>query len=156
MGRVEPADRAAVASAPTTVQPAPTTRADVPASPPEPSTEAPSSSAAPAPSTSPSAHARSQASSAAPAEDPDREVALLQHAQDALAVDPSRALSICAEHSRGFPHGLLAQEREVIAVDALVRLGRLEDAQQRAARFAAAYPSSTHLRRIEALVGKGP
>jgi hypothetical protein len=81
-------------------------------------------------------------------------VKLLQRAQDALAADPAQALSICGDHARAFPQGLLAQEREVIAVDALMRLGRTDEATARAVRFEGAYPSSTHLRRIEALVGK--
>jgi outer membrane protein assembly factor BamD (BamD/ComL family) len=86
--------------------------------------------------------------------DPDQEVKLLHQAQDALAADPAQALSLCGEHAKSFPQGLLAQEREVIAIDALVRLGRANEAHARARRFAASYPASTHLRRIEALLEK--
>ena len=42
---------------------------------------------------------------------------------------------------------------EVIAIDALVRLGRRPEAETRAARFAKAYPGSSHKTRIDALLG---
>ena len=79
---------------------------------------------------------------------------MLQRAQSALRVDPAQALAICDEHRRSFPRGLLGQEREVITIGALMRLGRSADAETRARRFAAQHPSSTHLRRIETLLGK--
>lgn len=92
---------------------------------------------------------------APPAETPDTEVRTLQKAQDALGTDPARALSICDEHPKRFPNGILNEEREVIAIDALARLGKTDEALARAGRFRAAHPSSGHLGRIEVLVGKG-
>jgi hypothetical protein len=86
--------------------------------------------------------------------DPDLEVKLLRRAQDSLATDPSAALALCGEHAQAFPQGLLAQEREVLAIDALVRLGRADEANARGRRFAATFPASTHLRRVEALLEK--
>ncbi len=93
-------------------------------------------------------------SHAAPAELPS-EVALLQRAQDTLATDPRQTLLLCGQLAKRFPDGLLVQEREVIAIDALVRMGRTPEAAERGRRFAAAYPSSPHLQRIETLLGKG-
>ena len=113
-----------------------------------------------APSPDPSAPRRHASSapveSASPAEPvkPDSEAKVLKRAQDALRADPARALAICDEHRRSFPRGLLGQEREVITIGALMRLGRSGEAETRARRFAALHPSSTHLRRIETLLGK--
>ncbi len=86
-------------------------------------------------------------------DDPEAEALLLRRAQDSLASEPARTLALCREHARRFPRGLLAQEREVLAIDALIRLGRTSDATQRAQAFAAAHPSSPHRRRIDALLG---
>lgn len=91
---------------------------------------------------------------AAVIESPDAEVKLLERAQDALRTRPEKALVLCTEHAGRFPQGLLTQEREVIAIEALTQTGRLPEAQSRAGRFAANYSNSTHLRRVEALVGK--
>jgi len=88
----------------------------------------------------------------APAEDAEAETRLLHRAQDELGGSPARALSTCQEHLRRFPRGILAQEREVLAIDALVRLGRRGEATGRAESFARSFPSSSHRRRIEALL----
>jgi hypothetical protein len=80
------------------------------------------------------------------------EIQLLQRAQDALGSSPARALDILNQHAARFPGAGLGQEREVIAIDALVRLGRAGEARERAAAFAARFPTSAHLRRIGSLV----
>lgn len=84
---------------------------------------------------------------------PDDEVKYLQRAQDALASDPARALSICEDEAAMFPKGMLAQEREVIAIEALVRLGRLDAARAREKRLEADYPGSTAVARARPIVG---
>ena len=104
----------------------------------------------------PTAIAATATPSAAPTSLPPAEVTLLQNAQDALPTNPALALADCDDDARRYPNGLLAQEREVLAIDALVRLGRHDDATARAARFSAAYPSSTHLRRIDVILGRKP
>jgi hypothetical protein len=53
------------------------------------------------------------------------------------------------EHSRRFGSGLFGEERELLAIDALVRLARDAVAQERARRFRQRYPNSMHLRRLE-------
>jgi hypothetical protein len=87
---------------------------------------------------------------------PEAEMTLLRSAQDALGRAPSEALARCDEHARGYPRGALAEEREIIAVDALVRLGRRDDADARASRFRAAHPGSAYLRRLDTLLGPAP
>jgi len=88
--------------------------------------------------------------------DPATEMSLLDRAQRAVRSDPARALALADEHARGYPSGTLAQEREVIAIDALVRLGRRDEAVARGARFHAAFPGSSHGRRIDVLIAAPP
>jgi hypothetical protein len=78
------------------------------------------------------------------------EAELLQRAQRALLDHPSRALALTAEHRRRFAEGALAEEREVIAIEALQRLGREQAARERAAVFEARYPNSVHRSRVSA------
>jgi len=109
----------------------------------------PSASAAPAGSVKPPMKPTASVEEADPALEP----ALLREAQDALRTSPQLALTKTQEHARKYPRGLLSQEREVIAIEALVKLGRRPEAEARAARFEKSYPGSTHARRIEALLG---
>jgi hypothetical protein len=88
----------------------------------------------------------------APAES---EIALLQAAKVALRDDPAAALALADRHARRFAAGALAQEREVIAVEALVALGRADDARDRGARFERDFPQSAHRLRIESLLRAG-
>jgi hypothetical protein len=81
------------------------------------------------------------------------EVSLLESAQAASRGDPQRALDLTDRDALRFPNGALAQEREVIAIDALTRLGRMEDARARARQFFQAFPGSAHGPRVAALVG---
>lgn len=89
---------------------------------------------------------------AAPVVDAETEAHFLDRARAALDTAPAQALSLTEEHARRFPSGALAQEREVVAIEALSRLGRVEAARQRAQRFLAAFPGSVHRRRLEALL----
>ncbi|HVW29664.1 MAG TPA: hypothetical protein VHC69_30080 [Polyangiaceae bacterium] len=82
------------------------------------------------------------------------EATLLGRAHRALASNPALALSLTNEHRREYPSGALGQERDLIAIEALVGLGRLAEARDRAAAFRARYPSSAHLRRIDRLLGE--
>jgi len=79
---------------------------------------------------------------------------LLRAARQALADRPARALELTDEHIRRFAHGMLAQEREAIAVDALVQLGREGQARTRAQNFFASYPSSPYRSRVERAIGQ--
>jgi hypothetical protein len=72
------------------------------------------------------------------------EAELLQRAQAALRADPVAALALARRHQRRFPRGALVQEREVIAIEALKRLGRHDAASSRAAAFERHYRGSLH------------
>lgn len=126
------------------------TASAAPAIPVSPSTPAFSSEpAAPAP------EAPSVAAGSVPPGEGESEARLLGRAQDALASDPSRALSLAGEHARRFPGGTMAEERELLAVAALVRVGRSGEARDRAARFLTSFPRTAYRARLEALVGAG-
>lgn len=86
-----------------------------------------------------------------PADSLAEEVRLLQGAREAMGGDPAGALRLAEQHRTRFPRGTLAQEREVIAIDALVHQGRTVEAQERAERFRARYPRSSHLDRLPIL-----
>ena len=77
------------------------------------------------------------------------EIAILEDSQDALQSNPARALAQVDRHAARFPHSALAQEREVIAIEALLRLGRSDEARLRAARFEQSYPTSAHVPRMK-------
>jgi hypothetical protein len=77
------------------------------------------------------------------------EAALLDSARAALASDPRRALLLTQEHMRRFPHGALVQEREVIAIEALSRLGQTNAARSRGNEFERRYPGSAHQQKID-------
>ncbi len=82
------------------------------------------------------------------------EAALIEAARAVVRRDPARALTLTETHRRSFPSGELAPEREVLAIDALVRLGRREEATARASAFRAAHPRSIHTARIAAILGE--
>ena len=79
------------------------------------------------------------------------EVELLQRAHLAYARrDFSGALALVQEHARRFPKGPLAEEREALRVESLVGAGLADEASRRAAVFAARFPRSVLLPRVEA------
>lgn len=77
------------------------------------------------------------------------EAELLEQARAALRGDPARALARANEHRRRFPRGVLVQEREVIAIQALRHLGRAAEAEQRAAAFEKSFPGSAFQRKLK-------
>lgn len=79
------------------------------------------------------------------------ESALLDIARTALARgEPQPALDAVGRHAAQFPRGLLGEEREALAIKALVLAGRGQEARARAAAFRAQYPASMFARSIEA------
>lgn len=76
------------------------------------------------------------------------EIELLRDARLALHSSPERALELTDEHRRLYPHGKMTQERELIAVSALVALGRRAAALSRAASFERQYPTSPYRKQM--------
>jgi hypothetical protein len=97
-------------------------------------------------SPAPSAGAHASGAAARPAES---EAELLERARAALASNPARALALTEQVRTRFPAGVLAQEREVIAIEALKRLGRSDEAARRAADFARRYPGSAYRKKLD-------
>jgi len=56
------------------------------------------------------------------------------------------------EHRARFPDGAHAEERDRIAIEALVRLGGIDDARVAGDRFFSRYPQSIYRSRIEDLL----
>jgi hypothetical protein len=81
------------------------------------------------------------------------ERALLERARVALGRgDASGALEALDRHAARHPSGRLSEEREVLAVQALVSAGRKDEAHARDARFHREHPSSAFGSAIDALV----
>ncbi|MDF3067326.1 MAG: hypothetical protein K0R38_2927 [Polyangiaceae bacterium] len=116
-----------------------------------------------APASSPSASSSAEPAEAASAPPAPRvvraapapevsELTLLREAQAALAGNPALSLSLARRHQELHPRGMLSEEREVVAIDALFRLGQTAAARTRAERFTKHYPSSAHWPRLERLL----
>jgi hypothetical protein len=134
----------------TAQQGAPAVRTEEPVAPVAPPEPAPAESV-PAPEvvgSSPVAPAPTVSHERAPSESD-----LVGQAQAALSGNPARALSLCEQHRRLYPRGVLVQEREVLAIEALQRLGRRSQAVARGERFLKAFPGSAHKSKIAAIVG---
>jgi hypothetical protein len=80
------------------------------------------------------------------------ELMLLRLAQDALQVSPARAQKLAEQHRREFPHSSVAQERDMIEISALVRLGQTAAARARAAQFRRLYPHSPYERQLQTML----
>jgi hypothetical protein len=79
------------------------------------------------------------------------ELELMQRAQAAFTRhDFSVALTVIAEHTRRFPRGQLAEQREALRVRSLLGAGRGDEAHRAAAAFAVRFPRSVLLPRVQA------
>ena len=80
-----------------------------------------------------------------------RELALIDTAQSALGRgEPQVALLSLDKHAKAFPKGRLSEQREALAIQALVRTGQGGQARARASRFAQQYPRSLFLPVVKA------
>lgn len=78
---------------------------------------------------------------------------LVERARMALARGQgAEALAALDRHAREFPRGRMAEERETLAIQALVQAGRTDEARARAARFRSAFPHSVFLPAVDALL----
>ncbi|MGK4006153.1 hypothetical protein WMF31_26275 [Sorangium sp. So ce1036] len=156
-GGAPPAEPAPAAPPPT--EPAP---AAPPPAAPAPEAEAPRA-AAPAPrreaarAARPAAPAAPPGTTAAPSGDELlREARRLEQARAALADSPEASLSTLDAHRSEFPNGQLAEERELIAIQALMRLGRADEARARAEAFLQRFPSTAYTERVRRLTSVAP
>lgn len=99
----------------------------------------------PGPEARPKKHKASHKKAETPSvEDVRAEASLVDRAKRSLASAPSMALELTDEAKRDFPNGMLVEEREAIAVQALAKLGRTEQAKQRGERFLSRYARGAH------------
>ncbi|MDB4945688.1 MAG: hypothetical protein JWP97_5222, partial [Labilithrix sp.] len=82
------------------------------------------------------------------------EIALLARAHEALSTSPATSLALCSEHGKRFAAPHFAQEREAVAIEALVYLGRTDEATRRLDAFRAQYPTSSHRAHLEDLISR--
>jgi len=62
------------------------------------------------------------------------------------------ALDLVADHAKRFPRGELAPEREYLRVKALRRLGRTNEARDRAKAYLATFPTSPYAPAVRSLL----
>lgn len=96
--------------------------------------------------------AETLATSSPPTQTPADELALLTRARGLLATAADAALALTEEHRARFARGTFAQERELIAVEALARLGRAEEALTRGKAFLARFARSAHAERMRVIL----
>lgn len=85
--------------------------------------------------------------------DIDVERLLIEQATSALHRDQAEmALRVCQQHAVQFHSGQLVEERESIAIRALVSLGRIDEARLRVEQFRKRFPESVLLEAVEAAV----
>jgi hypothetical protein len=94
--------------------------------------DAPDIAPAPTPKTKVAKRTRPHTASSIGAADSDEEIPLLQRAHRALTDNPELALALATRHTRRFPTSSLDQERGLIAIQALVALGRRTEARREA------------------------
>lgn len=70
------------------------------------------------------------------------------------ALDPSRALELALRDERSSDR--LVEQRDLVIIHALVRLGRMTEARERATRFLRIFPGSSHRSEVAELVGFDP
>jgi hypothetical protein len=76
----------------------------------------------------------------------------LRDARLALRQSPASALAFADQHARLYPRGKLTQERELIAISALVALGRRTAALSRGAAFEQSFPTSPYRKQVGELL----
>lgn len=79
-----------------------------------------------------------------------REMDELMRAKRALSSDPKLALELAERGQREFKQSLLSEEREHVLLLALIGVGRVSEAERRAAPYLAKHPDSPFARRVRA------
>jgi hypothetical protein len=84
------------------------------------------------------------------------ELRQLEHARRLLHTSPQRALAAVRTQSQRFSQGALGAERDLLRIDALLRLGRAEQAQRLAERVLGVPDPHPYRVQIEALLSGSP
>jgi len=113
---------------------------------------APEPEAKPMPSPPPQARAVPSAARATPP----HEVDPMERLRALVDSDPAAALALAREDEQRSPQGRFADERSVLAMRALVHLGKIAAARDEATAFFQKYPQSPWAERVERLTGVHP
>jgi len=97
------------------------------------------------------AHASSPAPAASTSPRIHEELVHMRTLRQLAATDPTAALAMADEGQRRFAAGVFTQEREVIAIEALQRLGQADTARRRATRFLEDHPESPFADKVRLL-----
>jgi hypothetical protein len=90
-------------------------------------------------------------------QDPAGELELLRRAQAALRRhDSSVALELVDQHAHDYPQGVFAQEREVLAVQTLLKQQHRPEAIARAQQFIGRFADSSYAFRMRSLIEQSP
>jgi hypothetical protein len=81
------------------------------------------------------------------------EMADLERLRRLRGGDPEAALRAAEEGKTRFPHGLYDEDREAIAIELLVDLGRTSEAKRRGISFLASYPRSSFAEKVRLETG---
>ena len=66
---------------------------------------------------------------------------------------PREAFALTEQHREHYARGTFAQERDALAIEALMRAGEMDMARDLARRFVRTYPSSPHAHRFRETMG---
>jgi hypothetical protein len=127
-----------------------------------PSASAPEPAAQPVqePKPAPAQQAQAQSTVKVPAPVSDdsrleREMQMLAVAQRVLANDPGRALHLARQGEHEFAGSMFSAERRQVALLALVRLGRIDEARRLGRPFLSAYPNAPWSERLRRALASG-
>jgi len=84
------------------------------------------------------------------------EMRILSRARELLAEHPAEALSVLEQHRRRHPGGALREEREAFAIEALVNLEHVHEAERRYYDFLRDFPHSDFDARLAELMQRPP
>ncbi len=83
------------------------------------------------------------------------EMRYLSRARELLDQHPAEALGVIEQHRRNYPNGVLREEREAFALEALVAVGRTDEAERRYYDFLREYPHSELTGRLDRIMRAG-
>jgi hypothetical protein len=81
-----------------------------------------------------------------------QEVAHLRSVRKALASDPAQALSLANAGHKDFRKGVLYQEREALALQALSALGRQTELRRRGQLYLEAFPNGSFSEQVQRML----
>lgn len=84
----------------------------------------------------------------------DQEVQQLREIRQMVGSNPNRALKLANEGHVRFKGGVLYQEREALALQALSQLGRKGELEQRGERYLRTFPNGSFSNRVRQLLGR--